>query len=149
MVTTTPFEFADNFGFVQNAFPKVCIEEVSFADPLITHKRVQIQLNADLGSDEIGTVSLSPLGALALVSRLLQVLDEARKVQGLEFPQLHSSFLRDYRDAIFDGEPLRAEYEDLVSFYDTASRWEERAESLVSDDTSGMLLASILPPAIV
>jgi hypothetical protein len=67
----------------------------------------------------------------------------------LEFPQLHSSFLRDYRDSLFEGEPLSAEYQELVSFYDTASRWEELARDLVSDDTSGMLLASILPPAIV
>lgn len=149
MVKLSPFEFVDSHCFVNKVYPTVEIADVSVSDPLITHKRVQVVLNAELGSDEIGTVSLSPLGALALVSRLLQVLDEARRVQGLDFPQLHSSFMRDYRDAIFDGEPLSDEYKELVSEYDIGAHWEERVqESIFDDDSSGMLLASILPPAL-
>lgn len=147
MVTNTPFEFVDADCHVQNVYPQVSVEDVASLRPLITHKRVQIQLNADLGTDVLGTVSLSPLGALALVSRLLQVLDEACKVQGLELPQLHSSFIRCYRDALFEGEPLSADCQEFF-LYETAARMTECASDIVNDDTSGMLLDSILPPTL-
>lgn len=132
-----PVNFTDEFGFMNRA--ELTCERSSTssieAGCEVTHKRVVL---SGLWSDTHGetfTISLSPIRALLLVKRLMQTLDEYAR-EGVELPQLHSSFMNEY-DQVVELGHMSPHYSDFCRDIERTSRF-----------TDGELLAEILPPYI-
>lgn len=106
----------------------------------VTHKRVSIDLcevfpHSAEGPESSYTVSLSPLRAMALVKRLLAVLDELAR-EGVELPQLHSRLMDEYNEVV-DISLLSGEWDSFKESY---------SSSVVVKD--GEMLRNILPASI-
>lgn len=81
----------------------------------ITHKRVVLHFK-ETKSDQDFSIVLSPLGALALVRRLVDVLDACRR-EGVEMPNLHSDLAYKTARYVIDGLPIPEEDLDALVSY--------------------------------
>lgn len=84
---------------------------------------------------ETFSIGISPIRALLLVKRLMQVLDGLAR-EGVALPQLHSRFM-DIYDQVSDLDQMPSEYRDFCS--------DIRSSMIVRD---GELLGDALPPAL-
>lgn len=87
----------------------------------ITHKRVTLHFRED-GANRDFSISLAPVGVMALVRRLVDILNVCQR-EGVDIPNLHSDLA--YRSAkyLIDGEPIPEEDLDaLASYAGTAYR---------------------------
>lgn len=79
----------------------------------ITHKRVVLHFK-ETESDRNFSIVLSPLGALALVRRLVDVLDACQR-EGVEVPGLHSDLAYKAARHVIDGLPIPEEDLDALA----------------------------------
>lgn len=82
---------------------------------VITHKRVVIHFRGHR-TDQNFSVALSPIGALALVRRLVDTLDACER-EGADVPNLHSDLAYKSARYLIDGNPIPAEDMDALASY--------------------------------
>lgn len=87
----------------------------------ITHKRVTLHFREE-GANRDFSISLAPVGAMALVRRLVDVLNVCQR-EGADIPNLHSDLAYKSAKYLIDGDPIPAEDLDaLASYANTAYR---------------------------
>lgn len=82
---------------------------------VITHKRVVIHFRED-ETDQDFSIFLSPLGAMALVRRLVDTINTCER-EGAYVPNLHSDLAYKSAQYIIDGKPIPAEDKDALAMY--------------------------------
>lgn len=138
MVKNIPVDFTDDFGHTNVAEIACDSGTISYGlNPYseFTHKRVVISGYWPDTLGETFSIGISPVRALLLAKRLMQVLDGLAR-EGVALPPLYSRFMDAY-DQVVDLDRMPAEFRDFCS--------EIQSSTAVRD---GELLGDALPPAL-